>query len=64
MSRTKEVIVLKLWGAVPGSKQNEFERRAVNLMNIKAGMFAIDTEQNRYVNGHIRWLWTQFQKGE
>jgi len=63
-SKAKEPILLMLWGSKPGSLQFEFERRAVNLMNLKPGLFAINSDLTRYINPKVQWLWTQFQKGE
>lgn len=63
MASKKVPIILKLWGADFGTAQKEFERMAVNYMGLKAGLFAIDLDKNRYINRNIQWLWSQYQKG-
>jgi hypothetical protein len=59
----KEPIILGMFGEQVGEAQSKFERTCTGQLNIKAGMFAIHYEQNRYVNRNIQWLWKQFLKG-
>lgn len=58
-------IKLGLWSTCKdhptGDVQRAFERAATSHMGLKAGMFAIDTEKNCYINRNVQWLWVQYQ---
>lgn len=63
MSNKKKVIILGMFGSQVGELQSKFERACTRELHLNAGIFAINYEQNRYINRNIQWLWTQFQKG-
>lgn len=65
MSKVKKApITLGMFGSQVGPLQRKFETAAVRELHLNGGVFAINYEQNRYINRNIQWLWTQFQKGE
>lgn len=61
---TAPKIKLGMFGEQVGPAQSAFERAATSTMKLNPGMFAINYEQNRYINKNIQWLWTQYQRGE